>query len=247
MFSRSGKHILCAGTSGRVSMFSVDSLERVFRSEPVGNGPVTKLAASAISDHVAAVSPSKLFTVEEKKCVFLFCLRCFFSQWICSGKSLEGSSQVSVGTLCSAKGAQFRGAAFSKDLLAVGVVSRVEKRSEIVLLGGSKFADVIRVIQTAKGDPQTCISSSIDGKLLGSGTADGGVSVYSTSGSRVMTTRPHSFFVSAVTFASDGKHIMSGSGDCSLKTQAIVLEKSNWKIILAILILIIALMIGYFK
>lgn len=64
-FSRSGKLVVCAGSSGRVSVFSVDSLTRLFRTDK--ESPVTKLATSLVSDHVAAVSGSSVRVVREKK------------------------------------------------------------------------------------------------------------------------------------------------------------------------------------
>lgn len=53
--------------------------------------------------------------------------------------SLEAMSKHVASSLSSAKGAQLRGAAFAKEMLAVGVVSRAEKLSKVVLLGGDQF------------------------------------------------------------------------------------------------------------
>lgn len=53
--------------------------------------------------------------------------------------SLDLSSKHLVSALSAAKGAQLRGGAFAKDLLAVGIVSRAEKHSQVALLGGNAF------------------------------------------------------------------------------------------------------------
>jgi hypothetical protein len=79
----------------------------------------------------------------------------------------------SVSSLSSLKSAQLRGASFAKSLLAVGVVSRLQKQSQVFLLGGNSFDSVVRVISSAIGDPQTCLSTSRDGNLIATGTAEG--------------------------------------------------------------------------
>jgi WD40 repeat protein len=105
--------------------------------------------------------------------------------------------------------------------------------------------DVVRLISSARNDPQTCLCASSDGEWIGTGTAEGSVSVFSAqSGRRVMTTKPHSFFVSGVCFSPDAKHVLSVSGDCSLRIRPVVQEKRGltfWIILLSILVLVLAI------
>lgn len=103
----------------------------------------------------------------------------------------------------------------------------------------------MRAISSARNDPQTCLCASSDGDLIATGTAEGSVSVFSAqTGRRVMTTKPHSFFVSGVCFSPDGKHVLSVSGDCSLRARPVVQEKGGmtlWVVVLSLIVLLIAM------
>ncbi len=232
-FSRNGKKLLCGGTSGRITVLDVSSLAVLF-VDKTAEGPVTRLCSSPHDDLVAALTPT---------CVRVFSLA--------ADGSLAVVARHEVAGLTGLRGAQLRGLAFagtsSAPVIAVGAVSRPEKRSQIVLVGGARYEEVARPVNTGN-EPQTCLCSSQDGSLLATGTAEGSVAVYSVKGSMrlVMMTRPHSFFVSGVCFSPDGTHVLSVSGDRSLLVQLVVQRTNRGTLGVALLLaLLLLLLIAY--
>ncbi len=232
-FSRNGKRLLCGGSSGRITVLDVASLAVLYEDKSVA-GPVTRLSSSLHDDLVAALTPT---------CVRVFSLA--------ADGSLAVVARHEVAGLTALRGAQLRGLAFagtsSAPVIAVGAVSRSEKRSQIVLVGGARYEEVTRPVDTGN-EPQTCLCASQDGSLLATGTAEGTVAVYSIKGRMrlVMSTRPHSFFVSGVCFSPDGTHVMSVSGDRSLLTQPVVQRTHRGTVGVAVLLALLLLLLAVY-
>jgi WD40 repeat protein len=234
-FDRSGKRLVVGGTSGRVRVLDATSLELLHEETPrAGDGPVSRLCASPHGSIIAALSPA--------------CVRVYELDEATGALKLLARHEAAA--LSRVKGAQLRGAAFAgtpgAPVLAVGAVSRPEKRSQVALVGGAAYGEVQRVFSMGN-EPQTCLCASQDGSLLAVGTAEGTVSVWSLKRGPelVMTTRPHSFFVSGVCFSPDGTHVLSVSGDRTLQTQLVVARASRRNaagllLLLALLILLLA-------
>lgn len=123
--------------------------------------------------------------------------------------------------------ATFRGCAWagadSAPFLVVGSVSRAARNSWLCCYGGPEFERLVSC--EALPYALTAVTSSQDGRLVGCGSAEGHVAVYSVTGgvlSWVMTTNPHTFFVSGVCFSPDASHVLSCSGDRALFKQLVV-------------------------
>ena len=234
-FDRSGRRLAVGGSGGRLRVLDAASLA-LLHEERGGDGPLTRLCPAPHADQLAALSAAALrvFQVEESGALRLL-------------------ARHEAAALSRLGGAQLRGVAFAgtsgAPVVAVGVVSRQEKRSQVALVGGPGFSQVLRVFSTSN-DPQTCLCASHDGSLLAAGTAEGAVSVWSLrqDPELVMQTRPHTFFVSGVCFSPDGTHVLSVSGDRSLQTQLIVRRTSHrgtagLLLLLALLVLAVALFV----